>query len=86
MDQSLRFPGITPRTTLTFLSGRCAETPCGGLPPILWDSAGGGPARRLMQLPMGMFMGLAVTPDERELCTTVWKPGGNDIMMFENFR
>lgn len=46
----------------------------------------GGAARVALDLQEYLFMGVAVSPDERELCTTLVKPGGRDIMMFENFR
>lgn len=52
---------------------------------MYWD-AGTGATRMVADLPTPLFMGIAVSPDERELCTTLGKPGGPDIMMLENFR
>jgi Tol biopolymer transport system component len=50
-----------------------------------WDALTGS-TRAAIDLPFSTFLGIAVSPDERELCVSVGKPGNGDIMMFENFR
>ncbi len=50
-----------------------------------WDALTGS-TRAAFDLPFAAFLGIGVSPDERELCVPLWKPGNGDLMMFEDFR
>ena len=50
-----------------------------------WDFVRG-EGRKVADLPYAVNLGMAVSPDERELCVTQAKSQNRDIMMIENFR
>ncbi len=50
-----------------------------------WEMATG-KARHMTSLPLGLNLGLAISPDEREMSVALSNSKGRDIMMFENFR